>query len=44
MGVIAEILKIIEGKRIKPVEQKTFKQILAEELKKQDEGHFDKRV
>ena len=44
MGVIAEILKIIEGKRIRTVKQKTFQQILHEELKKQDGGHIDKRV
>lgn len=44
MGVIAEILKIVENKRIKKVEQKTFKQVLAEELKKQQGSHFDRRA
>ena len=44
MGVIAEILKIIEGKKIRPVKQKTFQQVLHEELKKQDDNHFDRRA
>ena len=44
MGVIADILKVIESKRIKRVKHKTFKQILAEELKKQENDHFDERA
>lgn len=44
MGVIAEILKIVESKRIKKVKHKTFKEVLEEELKKIDEGHIDRRA
>lgn len=44
MGIIARVLEIIESKRIRKVKHKTFKEVLAEELKKQEEGHIDKRA
>ncbi|WP_185966696.1 hypothetical protein [Clostridium sp. HBUAS56017] len=34
MGIILDILRLIEDRRIKVVEQKPFKKILSEELQK----------
>lgn len=44
MGTILKILEVVDKFKHKPQVNKTFKEILHEEMKKLNAGHIDTRV